>query len=408
VNAGRVGCVLLPGASPEFTFVVAPGFLAAVPITTPSRSVEALRALSERALSAGVPSAEVPSAEVPSAGVPSAEVLSDGVPSAGPSLQDLLSVDGADALASVVVVQMKPAVDDDGLPVSVLVRGPIVVDVFSVGGSRRIFQHTAGSDVHADLRAVTGLVIGSAARPRVDPRDLASGQAVGRGAISGNAVFWSAAEREIRTGPALTGSPRTGPPLTGPVRTDALPIGTERTAPVSESGEPVIAADFGDTVLRAPAESGGTGSPGVPAVPQVEDTILRRPAGTPNVAPEHSIPDIPVPEPYGFRLRDGSERRLDTAYVLGRHPKPLPGAVGAARSAQMLQVPSATSAVSATHLEIRQDGDAVVVTDVGSTNGTIVIPARGRRQRLRAGQSLSVRPGTRVDIGDGNIIEVLR
>ncbi|WP_370263792.1 hypothetical protein [Cryobacterium sp. TMT2-23] len=49
----------------------------------------------------------------------------------------------------------------------------------------------------------------------------------------------------------------------------------------------------------------------------------------------------------------------------------------------------------------------MVVTDLGSTNGTIVTAPRGRGQRLRPGESLVALPGTKVDIGDGNIIEIL-
>ncbi|MBC7443374.1 MAG: FHA domain-containing protein, partial [Ramlibacter sp.] len=63
--------------------------------------------------------------------------------------------------------------------------------------------------------------------------------------------------------------------------------------------------------------------------------------------------------------------------------------------------------VSGTHLEIKQEGESVVVTDLGSTNGTIVTAPRARAARLRPGGSLVVLPGTRVDIGDGNIIEIL-
>jgi pSer/pThr/pTyr-binding forkhead associated (FHA) protein len=119
----------------------------------------------------------------------------------------------------------------------------------------------------------------------------------------------------------------------------------------------------------------------------------------------------PAPEPlpesarYGFRLPHGDERRLDAVYHLGRRPS-LPR-IADGSTPRLVSIPSNTNAVSATHLEIRQEGDSVVVTDLGSTNGTIVIPPRGRKQRLRSGQSLAVVPGTTVDIGDGNIIEIL-
>jgi hypothetical protein len=56
-------------------------------------------------------------------------------------------------------------------------------------------------------------------------------------------------------------------------------------------------------------------------------------------------------------------------------------------------------------VRIEQTGDAVVVTDLRSTNGT-VLTILGERVRLRPGQSHVVLAGTTVDIGDGNIIEI--
>ena len=56
---------------------------------------------------------------------------------------------------------------------------------------------------------------------------------------------------------------------------------------------------------------------------------------------------------------------------------------------------------------IRKPDGACQVTDLGSTNGTTVKHPLGNRERMRRGGSLAVVPGTRVDIGDGNIIEIL-
>jgi pSer/pThr/pTyr-binding forkhead associated (FHA) protein len=62
--------------------------------------------------------------------------------------------------------------------------------------------------------------------------------------------------------------------------------------------------------------------------------------------------------------------------------------------------------VSSTHLQLEQVGDTVVVTDLRSTNGTFVSSREGLRSRLKPGESIVVLPGARVDIGDGNIIEI--
>jgi hypothetical protein len=58
-------------------------------------------------------------------------------------------------------------------------------------------------------------------------------------------------------------------------------------------------------------------------------------------------------------------------------------------------------------VEVEQLGDSVVVTDLKSTNGTSLIVPGSSWQRLAAGQSLVVPAGTFIDIGDGNVIEIM-
>jgi pSer/pThr/pTyr-binding forkhead associated (FHA) protein len=89
--------------------------------------------------------------------------------------------------------------------------------------------------------------------------------------------------------------------------------------------------------------------------------------------------------------------------LVGRRPVPQRVADGAAP--RLVTVASPTAEVSSTHVRIEQSGDAVVVTDLRSTNGTVVTGPAGAR-RLRPGESVVVLAGARVDIGDGNIIEI--
>ncbi|GAA4665901.1 FHA domain-containing protein [Frondihabitans cladoniiphilus] len=96
---------------------------------------------------------------------------------------------------------------------------------------------------------------------------------------------------------------------------------------------------------------------------------------------------------------------LSSPLVIGRRPsgpRVLRGDVPA-----LVTVPSPRGEVSGSHVEIRQEGSAVVVTDLRSTNGTRVeIPGRNP-VALRQGESLVVLTGTIVDIGDGNLLEIL-
>lgn len=96
---------------------------------------------------------------------------------------------------------------------------------------------------------------------------------------------------------------------------------------------------------------------------------------------------------------------LDGPVIVGRRPS-APRIV-AGPEPRLVSVASPHGEVSATHVEIRQEGAAVVVTDLRSTNGTrVVIPGR-HPVALRQGESIVVLAGTIVDIGDGNHLEIL-
>ena len=338
IPVGRVGCALVPGRSPEWTFVVGRSFLAAVPIGTPNGIVATLIAL-----------------------VAEPQVKVESVVS-------LLPLSGEQTVESFVVVVQGEATDKDGIPVSSVVRGAIAADVFSVGGSRRFTAQGIRPWLLANFQAVIGIVIGSPLSGAVRPDLLDSGVQVGIGAVSGNTLFWSGSGSGTVTGQVAS--------VGDTVIRTPNPIETSRADAVSDA----------DTILR-PSQV-------------AEDIALlwrhdSRHVQTPKASSVH----------YGFRLPNGEERRLDVVYFLGRRPRS--PRITVARPRRLMAVTSPTSAVSGTHLEIRQEGDSVVVTDLGSTNGTIVIPPRGRKQRLVSGQALVVMPGTTVDIGDGNIIEIL-
>ncbi|WP_130177881.1 FHA domain-containing protein [Cryobacterium sp. SO1] len=253
--------------------------------------------------------------------------------------------------------------DDDGIPVHAVVRGAIAVDVFSIGGSRRFTDRNIRPWLLAEFQAVTGLVVGSPLAAVAGADRLADGRVLGTGIDSGDTLFWSV------------------------------------------TGQPVDAAD---TVLR-PRRI-------------VDDTVVLDRRMLQNLAPaapaaEASVEPAPetleaaledtlaAPSRYRFRLATGEDLLLDRVYRIGRSPRPR--RIQAGEVVELVEVTSAAAIVSASHLEIRQDGDAVVVTDLGSTNGTLVHFALGRTQRLRSGASLTVLPGTTVDIGDGNLIEIL-
>ncbi|HWM34507.1 MAG TPA: FHA domain-containing protein [Pseudolysinimonas sp.] len=109
--------------------------------------------------------------------------------------------------------------------------------------------------------------------------------------------------------------------------------------------------------------------------------------------------------PYRLKMADGVVVALDLTVYLGRRPS-VPR-VASDRRVRLVAVPSKEKEVSATHLELRRTGDAIVATDMRSTNGTVItVPGNAPRTLLR-GESAVVTPGSLIDLGDGNVLELL-
>jgi hypothetical protein len=399
MTLGRVGCAIIPGRAPEWTFVVGQGFLAAVPAATPQWIIASLTDL------IALPSVEIE------------------------SVVSLLPISGDDAVASFAVAVPGAvsggATDLDGIPVSAVIHGAAAADVFSIGGSRRFTDRDIRPWLLADFQAVTGMVFGSQHVTMVSADLLPSGTPIGVGAVPGHTLFWSTgAATEPNRATPQSATPHSATPHSAVPRSAHAPSAhspaafddTIQRAPRS-AGFPEADAD---TILRARPGSGAAGGDNGPgdhaftdqaftddtvirARPRVEDTVLLHQRKQEAAAAAAAVPGTVLPR-YGFRL-GGEDWRLDTVYYVGRRPSTPRGVVNGLP--RLVTVPSATSAVSGTHIELRQEGDSVVVTDLGSTNGTTVLSPNGKKERMRRGASLTVIPGTRVDIGDGNIIEIL-
>lgn len=104
-----------------------------------------------------------------------------------------------------------------------------------------------------------------------------------------------------------------------------------------------------------------------------------------------------------LHFESGRTLRLDTAIVVGRRPK-----VPTDTDAEAVQLDSPTREVSGTHAQITPETDAVVLTDLASTNGTVVTEAGGKPVLVRGSARMELREGDRVDFGDGNIATVER
>ncbi|HEU4807007.1 MAG TPA: FHA domain-containing protein [Homoserinimonas sp.] len=159
--------------------------------------------------------------------------------------------------------------------------------------------------------------------------------------------------------------------------------------------------DLDDTVIRPlrPLEL---------AYPDDSDTVVRARRPVPESAgelPAHSDDPTPDAANYGFVVNSHQPIGLDRPAYLGR--KPSPPRIASGSRPRLVRVPSPLGEVSSTHLELRQEGTMVIATDLKSTNGTQVRLPGSAPIRLRQGESIVVTPGSLIEIGDGNVIEIL-
>lgn len=196
--------------------------------------------------------------------------------------------------------------------------------------------------------------------------------------------------------PAVVAPP---PPLLEP-RSEITEV-PELSVPV-----PVAAPDAPD----APDEAGEADDrtvaledrPRRPAAPADDATVVvdeiarlraTRSAGLADPVAPAVVAPAPAPA-LSLELPDGSREPLDAVVLVGRAPAA--PADGAARLVRL-----ADGDISRNHARIAVEGGTVVVTDLGSRNGTIVrIPGRPA-QKLRGGEPTPVLVGTVIDFGGG-------
>ena len=108
---------------------------------------------------------------------------------------------------------------------------------------------------------------------------------------------------------------------------------------------------------------------------------------------------LPRPVMAVLRASDGTTAEVDRAVLVGRAPS---AQRSSARAPRLMIVPSPGHDISRTHLEVAPEGWTVTVTDLHSTNGTILVrPGGVDRQPLLAGEAVPVELGSVVELGDG-------
>jgi FHA domain len=102
-----------------------------------------------------------------------------------------------------------------------------------------------------------------------------------------------------------------------------------------------------------------------------------------------------------LRLSLGDVITLDRGVLMGRNPRTDFAGTDGEERPHVVKLPSAGGDISRTHLRVTLDGWHVLVTDLNSTNGTLVTLPGREPQQLRPSEPVPIQPGTVVTLADG-------
>lgn len=215
-----------------------------------------------------------------------------------------------------------------------------------------------------------------------------------------------------------------------PLDDDPLGIATEPDVEEADVEEPV------DGPVRSPEPPAWTPPPPPPILPPVAPPSLEPeppteamspppplesdhdgltvtgaweppPAAPPGIPGQPPAPDVTVPVAR-LVISNGEIVQVDRAIVIGRAPEAR--RFNDTEQPALVTVPSPHQEISSTHIEIRPgsgaDHGSAVVTDLGSTNGTVLVQPGLGPEDLAAGVPVQLIPGALIDLGDGVTIQV--
>ncbi|GAA1235052.1 hypothetical protein JOF42_001068 [Microbacterium phyllosphaerae] len=160
---------------------------------------------------------------------------------------------------------------------------------------------------------------------------------------------------------------------------------------------------FGQTIHRptsesaAPADAGLAGDHDGATISAAEARALRRDAP---VSPDAPTEALPVAAGGGrIRVSTGQVVTLDRTVIIGRRPRST--RASGANLPHLVAVESPQQDISRSHLEVRPEGDTVVVIDLHTTNGSTLLRSGADPVRLHPGEQTIVLSGDVIDLGDG-------
>ncbi|MEA5154874.1 FHA domain-containing protein [Raineyella sp.] len=199
-------------------------------------------------------------------------------------------------------------------------------------------------------------------------------------------------------------APAPVPPAPAPVPVVPVPVPPAPVAP-APVGPDSATQVLGGAAAEASTQLLDTSAAGQPSAPTDRSAADRTGEG-PSVEPS--------PVMALLRPITGAPVAVDRMVLIGRAPSP--DRAGPGVVAKLMTVPSPSHDISRTHVKVEPVGRTVQVTDLHSTNGTVLITGpiggdpslAGQRHQLVPGEPVAVQPGWILDLGDGVTILIDR
>ena len=159
---------------------------------------------------------------------------------------------------------------------------------------------------------------------------------------------------------------------------------------------PAAAERFASEATAAPIAEATIVAP-IPGYRPSAGAVAGAPAASPR-AP--SVPPATLTAVLQLEHPDGTREPLSSPVLIGRAPTASAGLVASGPPPRLITIADDRD-ISRSHVRVAIEGDAVVVTDLDSKNGTVVTLPGGSPRKLRGKEPTVVLPDTLIDLGGG-------
>jgi hypothetical protein len=203
-------------------------------------------------------------------------------------------------------------------------------------------------------------------------------------------------------GPEDEGTPSAAPTV----------FGSQEPPPAEDAAPPPPPSDWQSSDWQSDWQSAppppppppGTDHDGLTQAGVAGDEFARQQPGIPGQPMAPSVTE-PVAK---LIISNGEVVEVDRVILIGRAPEAR--RFTATDQPRLVTVPSPLHEISSTHVEVRPgsgaDHGSAVVTDMGSTNGTVLDQPGLGAEELKPGIAVQLIPGAVINLGDGVTIQV--